>query len=71
MEQTITAQMGAAPGVDLAQHFLSIKEVAAATGRCYKTIHTAIKNGRIRTVRFGGAVMIPAIELRRIFEEGF
>lgn len=53
------------------QHFHTIREVAEVTGRCYKTIHLATRKGRIRTVRFGGSVMIPAAELRRICEEGY
>lgn len=49
----------------------SVNDVCAATGKCYATIHRAIKRGRIRTVRLGGSVMVPTVELRRICEQGF
>ena len=49
----------------------SIVDVSAVTGKCYKTIHSAIKDGKIKAVRLGGSVAIPAGELRRICEEGF
>lgn len=49
----------------------SIKETSAATGFCYRTIWRYVKAGRIRSVRCGGSVMIPAVELQRIVEKGF
>ena len=49
----------------------SVGDVATVTGKCYATIHRAIKRGKIKTVRLGGSVMVPAHELRRICERGF
>jgi len=49
----------------------SIGDVSAVTGKCYATIHRAIKRGKIKTIRLGGSVMIPTSELRRICERGF
>lgn len=49
----------------------SIGYVSAVTGKCYRTIHRAVQDGKIKAVRLGGSVMIPAGELRRICERGF
>jgi hypothetical protein len=49
----------------------SIRYVSAVTGKCYRTIHNAIKSGRIKAIRLGGSVMVPDGELRRICERGF
>lgn len=54
-----------------AKQMHSIGDVSAVTGKCYRTIHRAIKEGKIKAVRLGGSVMIPAVELRRICERGF
>jgi excisionase family DNA binding protein len=48
-----------------------VADVAAITGLCYRTIHRAIRDGRIKAVRLGGSVMISAAQLRRICEEGY
>ena len=49
----------------------SIKDVCAATGLCYRSIHRAVREGKIQSVRCGGAVKIPAGELKRVCERGF
>lgn len=49
----------------------SIKHGSAVTGLCYRTLWRYAKLGKIKTVRCGSSLMIPAAELRRICEKGF
>ena len=53
------------------KEFESIRELAARTDKCYRTIHRAVKAGKIKSVRFGGSVMIPRREVERILQRGF
>lgn len=53
------------------KEFDSIREFCQRTGKCYRTIHRAIKDGKIRVIRFGGSVMIPRQEVERILMKGF
>jgi excisionase family DNA binding protein len=53
------------------REFESIQELSERTGKCYRTIHRAIKAGKIKAVRFGGSVMIPRREVDRVFQRGF
>ena len=48
-----------------------LKDVADRLSLCYRTVHRAVRQGRIKTIRLGGAVGVPAAELRRIREQGF
>ena len=48
-----------------------VKDVARKLSLTYRTIHRAIKSGRIHAIRCGGAVLIPATEFQRICERGF
>jgi excisionase family DNA binding protein len=49
----------------------SIRELCEKTGKCYRTIHRAIKDGKIKDIRLGGSVMIPRREVERILAKGF
>jgi excisionase family DNA binding protein len=53
------------------KEFDSIRDFCQRTGKCYRTIHRAIKEGKIRVVRFGGSVMIPRHEVERLLQRGF
>jgi excisionase family DNA binding protein len=53
------------------KEFDSIGEFCQRTGKCYRTIHRAIKDGKILAVRLGGSVMIPRKEVERILANGF
>ena len=53
------------------KEFDSIRELGHMTGKCYRTIHRAIKDGKIKAVRLGGSVMIPRREVERILAHGF
>jgi excisionase family DNA binding protein len=48
-----------------------IKDVADRLSLCYRSVHRAVREGRIKSVRMGGAVRISAAELERIVERGF
>ncbi len=49
----------------------SIRELCQKTGKCYRTIHRAIKDGKIEDVRLGGSVMISKREIERVLTHGF
>jgi excisionase family DNA binding protein len=53
------------------KEFSSLGEIAARIGKRYRTVHRAAKAGRIKTVRFGGSVMVPRREVDRILTHGF
>jgi excisionase family DNA binding protein len=48
-----------------------VKDVAERLSLTYRTVHRAIKAGRVHAIRCGGAVLIPATELQRILAKGF
>jgi hypothetical protein len=48
-----------------------IRDVSAWAGMSYRAIHKAVRDGRIQSVRCGGAVKIPAAELEKILSKGF
>jgi excisionase family DNA binding protein len=54
-----------------AKEFDSLRELSARTGKTYRTIHRAVQAGKIKTVRFGGSVMVPKREVERILAHGF
>ena len=49
----------------------SIKDLCDKTGKCYRTIHRRIREGKITTLRLGASVMIPRREVERILSKGF
>ena len=49
----------------------SIRELCEKTGKCYRTIHRRILEGKITTLRLGASVMIPRREVERILSKGF
>ncbi len=51
--------------------FSTIKELSRRIGLCYRTVHRAVQDGKIKVVRFGGSVMIPRREVERVLERGF
>jgi len=53
------------------REFESLRELSVKTGKCYRTIHRAVKAGKIKCVRFGGSLMIPRHEVERILQRGF
>jgi len=53
------------------REFETIRALAERTGKCYRTIHRAIRNGKIKAVRLGASVMIPRREVEKILERGF
>lgn len=53
------------------RQFHTLKELAEITTRDYRTIHRATRAGKIRTIRFGGSVMIPREEFERILQHGW
>jgi excisionase family DNA binding protein len=54
-----------------AKEFESLRELSQRTGKSYRTIHRAVQAGKIKSVRFGGSVMIPQREVQRILTHGF
>ncbi len=53
------------------KEFSSIRELAARIGKCYRTVHRAVKSGKIKSVRFSGSVMIHQSEVQRVLHKGF
>ncbi len=50
----------------------SIGYVAGLIGKCDRTIYRAVKDGKIKAIRFGSTSLgIPADEVKRICERGF
>jgi excisionase family DNA binding protein len=49
----------------------SIRDLCEKTGKCYRTIHRRIQEGKITTLRLGASVMISRREVERILEKGF
>lgn len=56
---------------DVQKEFDTISELCQRTGKCYRTIHRAIRAGKIKSVRLGGSVMVPRREVQRVLEKGF
>ncbi len=56
---------------EIEKELFSLKDVCAKIGLCYRTVHRATREGKIKTVRLGASVMVPKAELRRIVEKGF
>lgn len=56
---------------EVEKELFSIKDVCNKTGKCYRTIHRGIREGKIATLRLGASVMIPRREVERILAKGF
>lgn len=54
-----------------AKEFDSLRKLSERTGKTYRTLHRAVKAGKIKTIRFGGSVMVPRREVERILAHGF
>ncbi|MBZ5538234.1 MAG: helix-turn-helix domain-containing protein [Acidobacteriia bacterium] len=55
----------------LEREFESLRELSQRTGKTYRTLHRAVRAGKIKTVRFGCSVMVPKREVERILARGF
>jgi excisionase family DNA binding protein len=53
------------------KQFYSMRELAALTGRCYRTILRVVQEKKIRSLNFGHAVVIPADEVERVLKHGW
>lgn len=51
--------------------FLGLRELAAKVGVNYRTIHRAVQDGKIQSVKFGSLVKVPRREVERILAKGF
>jgi excisionase family DNA binding protein len=51
--------------------FVGLRELAAKVGVNYRTIHRAVRDGKIQSVKFGSLVKIPRREAERILQRGF
>ena len=49
----------------------SVRDVSGWIGKCPRTVYRAIKDGKIRVIRFGASLGIPDDEVKRILERGF
>jgi excisionase family DNA binding protein len=47
----------------------TVSEVAAMTGTARWTVYRWIEKGKLRAIKLGGRVLIPAKELRQLFGE--
>lgn len=56
---------------DTGKELYSIKDLCDKTGKCYRTIHRRIREGKITVIRLGASVMIPRREVERIVTKGF
>ncbi len=56
---------------EVAKEFDSLRELSQRTGKTYRTLHRAVRAGKIKTVRFGGSLMVPKREVERILAHGF
>jgi excisionase family DNA binding protein len=53
------------------KELFSLKELSERTGKTYRTLHRYTKDGKIKTIRLGGSVMVPKREVERILTNGF
>jgi len=51
--------------------FTGLKDLAEVVGVNYRTIHRAVKMGKIKTVQFGSLLRVPREEVERIMAKGF
>jgi excisionase family DNA binding protein len=53
------------------RRFFSLHDLAGVIERDYRTVHRAARAGKIRTVRFGGSLLIPREEFERVLTKGW
>lgn len=53
------------------REFFTLKELSVKIGQTYRTLHRAARDGRIKTIRFGGSVRVPRREVERLLVKGF
>jgi predicted site-specific integrase-resolvase len=59
-------------GIEVGKQLYSVRELCVVTGKCYRTIHRRIQEGKIGpVVRLGASLMIPKRVVERILEKGF
>lgn len=58
--------------IEVEKQLYSVRELCAITGKCYRTIHRRIQEGKIGpVVRLGASVMLPRSVVERILTKGF
>lgn len=53
------------------REFESLRELSERTGKNYRTLHRAVRAGKIKVIRFGGSIMVPKAEVERVLQHGF
>lgn len=67
MQQTETGK-----GTEAGKELYSIRDLCNITGKCYRTIHRRIQEGKITpVVRLGASVMIPRRVVENVLAKGF
>jgi len=51
--------------------FVGLRELAGKMGVNYRTVHRAVQDGKIQSVKFGSLVKVPRREVERILAKGF
>jgi excisionase family DNA binding protein len=51
--------------------FVGLRELAGKMGVNYRTVHRAVQDGKIQSVRFGSLVKVSRREVERILAKGF
>lgn len=67
--QTSTAAQD--PPIETRKGFLTIPQFAAEIGISTRTAWRAARDGKVKTVRFGGSVRVSRKEAERVFAHGF
>ena len=62
---------GTAPTASPERDMYRVRDVAERLSLTYRTVHRAIRSGRVKAIRCGGAVLIPKAEFERIVTRGF
>ena len=51
--------------------FVGLRELAGKMGVNYRTVHRAVQDGKIQSVKFGSLVKVARHEAERILAKGF
>ena len=51
--------------------FVGLRELAGKMGVNYRTVHRAVQDGKIQSVKFGSLVKVSRREVERILAKGF
>lgn len=62
---------GTVPTASPERDMYRVRDVAERLSLTYRTVHRAIRSGRVKAIRCGGAVLIPKAEFERIVIQGF